>query len=226
MSKLYKKEEDSLLNKKKKREETKQKNKLEKTKPNKNVNNINQYNNYMALYMNQMQPINNQAYLEGCPNLYYYNGMNPPYQYPPQMMGYSPIFPSYFVEQPKCLEDCINNIYQRGIVNNIIGAFFIKESQEKQKNREKRKIPIATVELGEPQGDESTKNNIDINNMNNNENMDDNMKENEIKKNENNELEEKGRKLENEKNEEENEANEQGKSSTVKNELIRPNIVD
>ena len=49
MSKLYKKEEESLLNKKKKREEIKQKNKLEKSKVNKNYNGINQYNNFLTL---------------------------------------------------------------------------------------------------------------------------------------------------------------------------------
>ena len=163
IGKLYKKEEESLLNKKKKREEIKQKNKAEKNKMNKNANGINQYNNYMGLYMNQMQPINNQqqGYLDGYPNIYYYNNINSAYQYPTQMFGY-PYFPQYIYEQPKTLEEQIDLIYQRGIVNNIIGAFFIKEIQEKKKSSEKRKVPVATVELDEEQGN---KNDLNGNNF-------------------------------------------------------------
>ena len=48
-----------------------------------------------------------------------------------------------------CLHGSLSNIYQRGIVNNIIGAFFIKELQDKIKNNEKKKVPISTFELGE-----------------------------------------------------------------------------
>ena len=80
ISKLYKKEEDTILNKKKKREEIKQKNKFEKTRINRNG--VNQYNYYQGLYMppmSTMQPINNQnpAFFNEYQNLYYYN---PSYQ--------------------------------------------------------------------------------------------------------------------------------------------------
>ena len=44
MGKPYKKEEEYLLNKKKKRLEIKQKNKVDKSKANKNINRRNQYN--------------------------------------------------------------------------------------------------------------------------------------------------------------------------------------
>ena len=161
INKLYKKEEDSLLNKKKKREEIKQKNKAEKAKANKNANGINQYNNYMGLYMSQMQPINNQpqGYYEGYQNIYYYNGINAPYQYQTQMIGYNPYFHQYILDQPKTLEEHAELIYQRGIVNNIIGAFFIKECLEKNKNNEKRKVPVATVDLEEDQSNNDSNNN-------------------------------------------------------------------
>ncbi len=212
MSKLYKKKEESLLNKKKKREEIKQKVKTEKNKINKNVNGINQYNNYLGLYMNQMQPINNQqqGYLEGYPNIYYYNNINSTYQYPTQMFGY-PYYPQCFFEQPKTLEEHIDLIYQRGIVNNIIGAFFIKEIQEKKKNSEKRKVPVAMVELDEEQ--ESDK----INNKNDVEN-----------KEENNENIDNRKNIENEKKEKEtnNKNNIQIKSNEQKNELKKPEFVD
>ena len=113
---------------------------------------MNQYGNYMGLYMNQMPPINNpqQGYLDGYQNIYYYNNINSSYQYPTHMIGY-PYFPQYIYEQPKTLEEQIDLIYQRGIVNNIIGALFIKEIQDKKKNGEKRKVPVATVELEEEQ---------------------------------------------------------------------------
>ena len=44
------------------------------------------------------------------------------------------------MEQPKTLQENIEDIYQRGIVNNIIGAFFIKECQDKMKSNEKGKF--------------------------------------------------------------------------------------
>ena len=200
MGKLYKKEEESLLNKKKKREEVKQKNKLEKSKGNKNYNGINQYNNYMGLYVNQIQSnINHpQGYIDG-----YYLGMNQPYQFPIQMMRYNSYFPQYQLEQPKTLEENINMIYQRGIVNNIIGAFYIKECLDKLKNNEKRKVPVSVLE------EEKC-----INKKDNNK-KDDN--KNEIKD------------LEKGKNDEginTNNKNEQDNSNEQKNELKKPEFLD
>ena len=183
MAKLYKKEEESLLNKKKKREEIKQKSKSEKTKVNKNLNGIKQYNNnYMGIYMNQIPPINNQpqGYIDGYPNLYYYNNINSSYPFPNQILGYNAYFQPYYMEQPKNLEDHINIIYQRGIVNNIIGAFYIKECQEKLKNNEKRKVPVAMVKLEDGQGNGNKMDNNDEN-VNKNENNEGNIQENEMK---------------------------------------------
>ena len=176
INKLYKKEENSLLNKKKKREEIKQKNKAEKAKTNKNSNGMNQYNNYMGLYMSQIQSINNQqqGYYEGYQNIYYYNGINAPYQYQAQMIGYNPYFHQYILDPPKTLEEHAELIYQRGIVNNIIGAFFIKECQEKNKNNEKRKVPVATVNLEEEEQSNNDSNNNNKEEKNQNINEDNN----------------------------------------------------
>ena len=155
---LHKKEEESNLNKKKKREESKQKNKIEKSK----LNNINlpppQYNIYPNMYMPPMQ-INNQnpAYFNEYQNIYY---LNPPqsYQMNPQMI--SPFIANSYIMPPKTLEESVNIIYKRGIVNNIIGAFFIKECLDKQVNKEKRKVPVAKVELDEGNNDKAHGNNI------------------------------------------------------------------
>lgn len=158
LNRLHKKEEDTILNKKKKREELKQKNRLEKAKMN-NINNINppnQYNIYPNMYMPPMQ-INNQnpAYFNEYQNIYYLNPAQS-YQINPQMM---PSFiPNPYLITPKTLEESINIIYSRGMVNNIIGAFFIKECQDKQVNKEKRKVPVAKVELDDKKenGNENT----------------------------------------------------------------------
>ena len=215
MAKLYKKEEESLLNKKKKREEIKQKNKSEKTKINKNLNGIKQYNNnYMGIYMNQIPPINNQpqGYIDGYPNLYYYNNINSSYPFPNQMFGYNTYFQPYYMEQPKNLEEHINIIYQRGIVNNIIGAFYIKECQEKLKNNEKRKVPVAMVELEDEQGNN---NKMDNNEENINQNEKNNIQENEVKN------------KENEKNgEDNNNNNNKNEETRDKNELRKPEFIN
>ena len=152
------------MNKKKKREEVKQKNKYEKNKIN-NLNNPNPYNYYPGMYMPPMQ-INNQnpAYYNEYQNYYY---LNPPsYQMGQQMIG-PPYYPPFMMPQ-NTLEDSLNMIYNRGIVNNIIGAFFIKECQDRQRQRqtEKRTVPISTVELYE-QG-ETENNNVNNNTINNN----------------------------------------------------------
>ena len=157
ISRLHKKEEESLLNKKKKREEVKQKNKFEKTKIN-NLNNPNHFNYFPGMYMPPMQ-INNQnpAYYNEYQNFYY---VNPPtYPLGQQMMG-PPYYPQFLIPQ-NTLEDSLNIMYNRGIVNNIIGAFFIKDCQDRQRQRksEKRKVPISTVELNDEQENENGENN-------------------------------------------------------------------
>ncbi len=168
ISKLYKKEEEALLNKKKKREEIKQKNKFEKTRINRNG--ANQYNYYQGVYIPPIQPMNNQnlAYYNDISNYYYYNTS---YQFPPpHMLGIPPYFPQYMIEPPKNLQENLNNIYNRGIVNNIIGAFYIKECQEKMKNNEKRRVPVSRVDLGDEQGNNVSPKNSNINGNNNNDN--------------------------------------------------------
>ena len=146
LSRLYKKGDESLLNRKKKREETKQKSKMEKVKIN-NMNNMNPYNNYyqgMYLPPPPLQ-INNQnpAYFNEYQNIYYLNPQA--YPIPPGMVPH--YLPPQYMFPPKNLEDSINAVYERGIVNNIIAAFFIKECQDKMKNNGKRKVPVSTVDL-------------------------------------------------------------------------------
>ena len=87
------------------------------------------------------------------------------------MYPFPPYYPQYAIETPKTLQESLNNIYQRGIVNNIIGAFFINECQENIKKNEKRKVPISMVELTEES------NNNELNNINDNKTN----KENDIK---------------------------------------------
>ena len=160
INKLYRKEEETLLNKKKKRDEGKQKNKPEKTRVN-NRNGFNQYNNYyQSLYIPQIPPMNNQN--PTIMNDYQYYYYNTAMQFPPHMYGFPPYFQQYLIEPPKSLKENLDNIYQRGIVSNIIGAFYIKEHQEKMKNNEKRKVPISTVELIDDQGNNPTVNNMNV----------------------------------------------------------------
>ena len=120
---LHKKEEEALLNKKKKREEIKQKNKTN------NLNISNQLKLFPQMYIPQMQ-INNQnpTFYNEYQNYYY---LNPPlsYQYNHQMI--SPFIPQNFIIGPENFEDRLNIIYSRGIVNQVIGAIFIKECTQK-----------------------------------------------------------------------------------------------
>ena len=170
----------------------------------------------MGLYMNQMPPMNNQpqGYLDSYQNIYYYNNINSSYQFPTQMIGYNPYFHQYtFMEQPKTLEEHIDIIAQRGIVNNIIGAFFIKEHQEKEKNNEKRKVPVAMVEFDDDKDNNNSNNNVGDNKINNLSN-DEKNKQNDSEK-----------KLENEKEEEKNN-NLQNKANEEKSELKKPEFVD
>ena len=210
---LYKKGDETLLNRKKKREEIKQKNKLEKLN---NMNNINPYNNYyQGMYLPPPLHINNQnpAYYNEYQNIYYLNPQT--YQIPPGMVP--PYLPPQFMFPPKNLEESINAVYERGIVNNIIAAFYIKECQEKIKNNEKRTVPISTVDLNNNESDnnnEENKDNLD-NNINNKENNDNDEAKNNVNKDE--EQEEK-------KEEEKEDQNEQNEHSND-NELTRPNVL-
>jgi hypothetical protein len=238
LSRLHKKEEDAYLNKKKKREETKQKNKYEKNKLN-NINSQNHYNYYPGMYMPPMQ-INNQnpAYYNEYQNYFYLNPSN--YPMGQQFMG-TPYYPQFFMAQ-NSLEDTLNMIYNRGIVNNIIGAFYIKECKERQKQRqaEKRTVPISQVELNDEQeeieNNNDNNNNNDIGDESNNklsyavkdfklksENQENNNNENEgennLNKNEQGEIEEKNE--ENDKKEEENNEH----SIHNDNELKKPSMV-
>ena len=190
------------------------------------------------MYMPPMQ-INNQnpAYYNEYQNYFYLNPSN--YPMGQQFMG-TPYYPQFFMAQ-NSLEDTLNMIYNRGIVNNIIGAFYIKECKERQKQRqaEKRTVPISQVELNDEQ--EEIENNNDNNNNNDigdesnnklsyqikdfklkNENNEENADENNDKKNEQGENEEK--KEENEKKEEEEEKEEEH-SAQNDNELKKPCIV-
>jgi len=237
ISRLHKKEEEALLNKKKKREEVKQKNKYEKNKMN-NLNNPNPYNYYPGMYMPPMQ-INNQnpAYYNEYQNYYY---LNPPsYQMGQQMIG--PPYYSPFIMPQNTLEDSLNMIYNRGIVNNIIGAFFIKEYQDRQRQRqsEKRTVPISTVELYEQGENENNHENNNTNNNNNNEiNDESNNKlsymvndfklKNENEENNNKEKEEENNSKKNEDEKEEKKVEvEQKEENSVhnENELKKPSMV-
>ena len=211
---MHKKGDETLLKRKKKREEIKQKTKLEKPKMN-NINNINPYNNYfhgMYLPTPPLQ-INNQnpAYYNEYQNIYYLNPQ--PYQIPPGMMP--SYLPPQFMMPPKSLEESINDIYERGIVNNIIGAFFIKEHREKLKNNEKRKVPVSTVQLN----NENDNNDNNDNNNNENANNEDEKVNEDIK-------EEKEEKKEEEQNNEhiKDENDHNNDEHKDDNELKRPNI--
>jgi len=207
-----------------------------------NLNNQNHFPFYPGMYMPPMQ-INNQnpAYYNEYQNFYYLNP--PPYPLNQQMMG-NPYYHQFLMQQ-NTLEDSLNIMYNRGIVNNIIGAFFIKECQDRQRQRksEKRKVPISTVELNDEQGEDNMENNNGNNNANNNEigdesnnklsymindfklktekdeNEDSNKNENEDKNNlKNKEQEEINAKKDEEENKEE-------KSEHNENELKKPNMM-
>ena len=72
-----------------------------------------------------MAPMNNQN--PTIMNDYQYYYYNTTMQFPPHMFGFPPYFQQYFIEPPKTLKENLDNIYNRGIISNIIGAFFIKE---------------------------------------------------------------------------------------------------
>ena len=178
------------------------------------MNNPNQYNFYPGMYMPQIpqMQINNQnpAYFNEYQNFYYLNPSQA-YQINPQM--FPPFMQQTLMIQPKNLEESLNMIYSRGIVNHLIGAFFIKECQERQK----RKVPISTVDLNDEQGEKNLNNNNEENN--NAENFD----------KEENDLDKKDKETVEEKKEEEKEKKEELKEGEKKeendNELKMPSMV-
>ena len=201
-----------------------------------NLNNQNHFPFYPGMYMPPMQ-INNQnpAYYNEYQNFYY---LNPPtYPLNQQMMA-NPYYPQFLMQQ-NTLEDSLNIMYNRGIVNNIIGAFFIKDCQDRQRQRksEKRKVPISTVDLNDEQGDE----NMENNNGNNNEIGDESNNKlsymvndfklkTEKEENEENNKNENGdennsKEKEEETNEKKEEENKEENSEHNENELKKPNMM-
>ena len=201
-----------------------------------NLNNQNHFPYYPGMYMPPMQ-INNQnpAYYNEYQNFYY---LNPPtYPLNQQMMA-NPYYPQFLMQQ-NTLEDSLNIMYNRGIVNNIIGAFFIKDCQDRQRQRksEKRKVPISTVDLNDDQGDE----NMENNNGNNNEIGDESNNKlsymvndfklkTEKEENEENNKNENGdennsKEKEEETNEKKEEENKEENSEHNENELKKPNMM-
>ena len=166
-----------------------------------------------------MQQINNQnpAIINDC-SYYYY----------PFNMCFAPPYFQQYIEPPKNLQESLNIIYQRGIVNNIIGAFFIKEYNEKKKNNEKRKVPISMVQLGDEQDNNNNlnnKDNDDNNNKNDYESKIDNDGNNKLSHNENNDKDDQDIYNEEEKNNEQNEKEGNNNSNTQENELKKPDII-
>ncbi len=201
---------------------------------------MNQYNCYPG-YIPQMQPINNQN-----PNIindYPYFS----YQFP--IYGFQQIVTPYYMEVPRSLQENLQDIYQRGIVNNIIGAFFIQENQEKLKNNKKTKVPISLVELTDEEANNNhntaggDNNNNNYNNLgqhsfnfgdnNNNMNMNENTnikEENKEKKEENDNSADKDKDKNLTENKNEKEQNEENmniinNNSNHANELKKPDMV-
>ena len=137
---IDKNEEFNLLNKKKKREEKESNKKSDKIEINQNM--FNQYNIYQGLFIPPigmpMQQINNkdQDYPEIYQKIYYINNS---YEFLPNFPNGLEIKPCYQeskIENNNNLQDTINNIFKRGIVNHIIGAFFIEEMNDQKKDDE------------------------------------------------------------------------------------------
>ena len=138
--KIVNKEENNLLNKKKKRvkenEEIQDTNENDKLEINQNM--FNQYNFYQAYTPQQLewqiQTLDKQN-INFPPELYQNNFYYIQNQFP--IFPNDPELQNIFTQDEKPFTDInghINNIYRRGIVNNIIGALFIEEYKEKAKN--------------------------------------------------------------------------------------------
>lgn len=146
LNRLHKKEEENLLNRKKKREEAKQKQKAEK-RMQKNQNNLNAYYQNLLYQINGLQNINPQLGIIDYQNFMPYGLPNP--------MFYNQILYYNCEEVPKEPMDVIlQNMQQRGIINNIIGALFIKEDQERPKAEDKNVQENAKENSEIPEGKE------------------------------------------------------------------------
>ncbi len=180
------------------------------------MSNPNQYNFYPGMYMPQIpqMQINNQnpAYFNEYQNFYYLNPSQA-YQINPQM--FPPFMQQTLMIQPKNLEESLNMIYSR--LGDVYKrqAFFIKECQERQK----RKVPISTVDLNDEQGEKNLNNNNNNEENNNADNFD----------KEENDLDKKDKETVEEKKEEEKEKKEELKEEEKKeendNELKMPSMV-
>lgn len=133
--------ENNILNKKKKREENEQ----DKIEINQNM--YNQYNIYQRLYVSpiemQIQQINNQNtnYPELYQNIYYINN---PYEFFNNQREME-TYPNE-EEKIKDIKEIINNMFKRGITNNIIGAFFIEECKNYAKSIEQNEKSVNNID--------------------------------------------------------------------------------
>ena len=106
----------------------------------------------------------NMGFFDNYQNTYYYPPNTYQFQHP-GMINYNtiPYFQQQFFsqEQPKDLQSNLKNMYQRGVVNNIIAAFYIKECQENEKSKiiEKKKSMVAMINLNNNIEDNIKKNN-------------------------------------------------------------------
>ena len=174
---IDKQEEYNLLNKKKKREEESNK-KSDKIEINQNM--FNQYNIYQGLFIPPigvpMQQINNkdQNYPEIYQKIYYINNS---YEFLPNFqdgLENKPCYQESKIENTSNLQDTINNIFKRGIVNHIIGAYFIEEINGQKKddeeininnnkiNKNSKKVELNLSNLNKDNNNENNKENANI----------------------------------------------------------------
>ena len=147
---IDKNEEFNLLNKKKKREE-KESNKNDKIEINQNM--FNQYNIYQGLFIPPlgmpMVQLNNKdkIYPEVYQKIYYINNSDEYFSnFPNDLEIKSSCFQESKIENSNNLQEVINNTYKRGIVNHIIGAFFIEELKD-EKKKKKTSVIIKLIQI-------------------------------------------------------------------------------
>ncbi len=165
---LYEKDEENILNKKKKREEIKQKIKAEKN--NRNTNKpMQSFQNMFITQMNAYPQIQNYNFLNN--NYHFLNNYN-------YKIAQNDMMPFYnnlaYISMPSIdtnnIDSIIEKIKNKGTVSHIIGAYYIKNTQQNNnKNIDKKVVPINTV-INENQFFENNiKNNNNLINNNNNE---------------------------------------------------------